>query len=293
MTESLTYANERGQRIVFSNDSLYHCNISKDVTGLSDVRAAVFSVQNIGQDGGNYLGSRIESRDIAIIGHIKERDKIKLLELKRNMNSALNPHLGATLKYQLGEFTRIINCNPISAPKYRRENILDEFSIQLNCLNPFWRDVNSSVAFIAERVDMWMFPWEIPEPGFEFAKLMSSAKTEIINAGDVPTGMVIEFIAVGSAVNPYITNLATHEFIKFNIELQAGDILTASTIYGEKRVALKRDGNTINAFGYIDVDSTYLQLSPGKNTFMLNADSGSVLDTLRLKILHNNYFLGV
>jgi len=291
--ESLTYTNERGQSLVFSVDSVFHCNISKDVAGLSDVSATIFSVQNIGQDGGSYLDSRIESRDITIIGHIRERDKTRLLEIKRKMNSILNPHCAATLEYKLGNYSRVISCNPFNAPKYRRESVLDEFSIQLNCLNPFWRDADSSLTFIAARSGMWTFPWEIPESGFEFAKIMPSMSEEIINKGDAPTGMVFEFTAIGNTENPYVTNMETFEFLRFNIYLQAGDVLTVSTVYGDKHVTLKRDDTIINAIGYIDIDSTYLQLVPGKNTFMLNADSGDAIGTLSLKILHNNHYLGV
>ena len=72
--EKLIYTNERGESIEFSPASSYHVNF-KDVTGLSDVRNAIYSTNSMGQDGDTYLGYRIESRDIDIVGYIKERDK--------------------------------------------------------------------------------------------------------------------------------------------------------------------------------------------------------------------------
>ena len=72
--EKLIYTNERGDSIEFSPASSYHVNF-KDVTGLSDVRNAIYSTNSMGQDGDTYLGYRIESRDIDIVGYIKERDK--------------------------------------------------------------------------------------------------------------------------------------------------------------------------------------------------------------------------
>ena len=69
--EKLIYTNERGESIEFSPASSYHVNF-KDVTGLSDVRNAIYSTNSMGQDGDTYLGYRIESRDIDIVGHIKE-----------------------------------------------------------------------------------------------------------------------------------------------------------------------------------------------------------------------------
>lgn len=61
--EKLIYTNERGESIEFSPASSYHVNF-KDVTGLSDVRNAIYSTNSMGQDGDTYLGYRIESRDM-------------------------------------------------------------------------------------------------------------------------------------------------------------------------------------------------------------------------------------
>ena len=80
--EKLIYTNERGESIEFSPASSYHVNF-KDVTGLSDVRNAIYSTNSMGQDGDTYLGYRIESRDIDIVGYIKERDKQAAQNLRR------------------------------------------------------------------------------------------------------------------------------------------------------------------------------------------------------------------
>ena len=88
----------RGESIEFSPASSYHINF-KDVTGLSDVRNAIYSTNSMGQDGDTYLGYRIESRDIDIVGYIKERDKQAAQNLRRKLNRILNPQYEATLTY--------------------------------------------------------------------------------------------------------------------------------------------------------------------------------------------------
>ena len=98
--EKLIYTNERGESIEFSPASSYHVNF-KDVTGLSDVRNAIYSTNSMGQDGDTYLGYRIESRDIDIVGYIKERDKQAAQNLRRKLNRILNPQYEATLTYVL------------------------------------------------------------------------------------------------------------------------------------------------------------------------------------------------
>ena len=41
--ERLIYTNERGDSLELSVNSIFHCNVSKDVTGLSDVRNTIYS----------------------------------------------------------------------------------------------------------------------------------------------------------------------------------------------------------------------------------------------------------
>ena len=158
--EKLTYTNERGESIVFSPASSYHVNF-KDVSGLSDVQNAIYSTNSMGQDGDTYLGYRIESRDIDIVGHIKERDKIAIQELRRNLNRILNPQYSATLTYELGDFKRVIGCTINNAPIFKRGTIFEQFTIQLSCLNPFWREE----AETREDIATWIGGFEFPVPG--------------------------------------------------------------------------------------------------------------------------------
>ena len=69
--EKLILTNENGASIEFSVKSVFHTNISKDVSGLSDVENEIFSTSGINQAGGTYLGYHIASRDIEIVGYIK------------------------------------------------------------------------------------------------------------------------------------------------------------------------------------------------------------------------------
>lgn len=291
--ERLTYMNERGESIVFSPASDYHVNF-KDVSGLSDVRNEIYSSNSMGQDGDTYLGYRIEARDIEIVGHIKERDKIKTHEMRRVMNRILNPQYSAMLIYELGSFKRVIGCTINDAPIFKRQAIFEQFTIQLSCLNPFWREEADTRADIAT----WIGGFEFPVPdglelfeGWEIGYRQPSLIVNVYNSGDVKTGIRIVFRALGALTNPVLLNVNTQEFIKLNIELRAGDALTVSTGYGEKSVQLTRNGITTDAFRYLDVDSSYLQLAVGDNLFRYSADTGE--QNLEVSIYHNNLYLGV
>lgn len=291
--EKLTYTNERGESIVFSRASSYHVNF-KDVSGLSDVRNAIYSINSMGQDGDTYLGNRIESRDIEIVGHIKERDKTELQALRRNMNRILNPQYTATLTYEFGSFKRVIGCTIDNAPAFIRKPIFEQFTVQLTCLNPFWREE----AETREDIATWIGGFEFPVPdglqlfeGWQIGYRQPSLIVNVFNSGDVKAGIRIDFRALGAVTNPQLLNVDTQEFIRLNLEMAAGDVLTVSTGYGEKSVTLKRGGAESDAFRYLDVDSSYLQLAVGDNLFRYSAAAN--IENLEVSIYHNNFYLGV
>lgn len=291
--ETLTYTNERGESIVFSSASSYHVNF-KDISGLSDVRNAIYSTNSMGQDGDTYLGYRIESRDIDIVGHIKERDRNAAQNLRRKLNRILNPQYEATLTYEFGSFKRVIGCKIDDAPIFKRKPIFEQFTIQLSCLNPFWREE----AETREDIATWIGGFEFPVPkgleitdGWQIGYRQPSLIVNVYNSGDVKSGIRIEFRALGALTNPQLLNVDTQEYIKLNISLEAGDVLTVSTGYGEKAVKLKRGGITSDAFRYLDVDSSYLQLAVGDNLFRYSAATNA--ENLEVSIYHNNLYLGV
>lgn len=292
--EKLTYTNELGESIVFSTSSSYHVNF-KDVTGLSDVRNALYSTNSMGQDGDTYLGYRIESRDIDIVGYITERDKTTTQTLRRKLNRILNPQYEATLTYEMGDFKRVIGCKIDNAPIFNRQKpIFEQFTIQLNCMNPFWREETET----REDIATWIGGFEFPQDdglelfdGWQIGYRQPSLIVNVYNFGDVKSGLRIEFRALGTLSTPMLLNVDTQEFLKLNIDLEAGDVLSVSTGYGEKAVELTRNGITTDAFRYLDVDSSYLQLSVGDNLFRYSAESNE--ENLEVSIYHNNLYLGV
>jgi len=285
--EILTYTNERGESVSFSHASVYHTN---EISGISDVRNAIYSINSMGQDGDTYLGNRIESREIEIVGSIRERNKDQMREYRRRLNRVLNPQCAATLTYEYGSFKRVIDCKVDNAPVFTRKAIFQDFTIQLLCLNPFWRKESKTRDDIATWIGALEFPVEIV-PGWEIGYRQPSLIVNVYNDGDVQAGIRVEFRAIGVVKNPSLLNVDTQEFIKLNYTMESGDTLTVSTGYGEKDVTLKHGGITTDAFRYLDVDSSYLQLSVGDNLFRYSAEAN--LENLEVSIYHDDLYLGV
>lgn len=290
--EKLIYTNENGESLVFSPLSTFHCNIANDCTGISDISNTLYTSNSMGQHGDTLISQRIEPREIQLVGYINSRDKDITLQLRRKMQKILNPELKATLMYVYKDFVRVIDCKIDNAPVFTRSKIFQKYVIQLVCPSPFWREEVEQKEDIASWIAALEFELEIPEDeGIEFGYREPSVIVNVYNEGDVKAGMRIEFRATNTLSNPVLLNVDTGEYIQVNAEMQAGDIITITTDYGNKGVTLTRDGETEDYFRYIDVDSTFMQLDIGDNVFRYDAAAGS--DALEVTIYHNNNYLGV
>ena len=241
-----------------------------------------------------YVGQRIEARDIDVVGHINTRDKAQALELRRRMLKIFNPELSATLVYEYGGFKRVIDCRAYGEPKILKKEVLYEFDLQIECLNPFWREEEETKEDIASWVAAWHFPCVIEKDSTKsmiYGYRAESVIVDCYNEGDVSTGMRIRFTALGTVSNPILLNVDTEEFIQINSTMKTGDVIEINTKYGSKGAKLIRDGVETDYFRYIDVDSTFMQLAIGDNMFRYDAASG--VNSLEVSIFYSKEFLGV
>lgn len=289
--EKLIYINSRNESLEFSITSDFHCNVSKDVTGLAGIDNTVYKTNSMGQHGDTYINQRFEPRDITIEGNINSRDKDKVLSLRRQAEKILNAELDAKLVYIYKDFVRVIDCKVDGGPTFKRAAVFMQYSIPLLCCSPFWREETEARNEIAAWVPSWEFDFEIPEEGMEMGYREPSVIVNVYNEGDVKSGMRIVFSAIGTVVNPMLLNINTQEYVKILATLQAGDVITINTEYGQKGATLTRDGKETDYFRYIDVESTFMQLAIGNNVFRYDAESG--VDALEATIYHNNKYLGV
>ena len=261
---------------------------------ISGVTSVIYSTNSMGQHGDTHVGQRIEARDIDVVGHINTRDKAQALELRRRMLKIFNPELSATLVYEYGGFKRVIDCRAYGEPKILKKEVLYEFDLQIECLNPFWREEEETKEDIASWVAAWHFPCVIEKDSTKsmiYGYRAESVIVDCYNEGDVSTGMRIRFTALGTVSNPILLNVDTEEFIQINATMKTGDVIEINTKYGSKGAKLIRDGVETDYFRYIDVDSTFMQLAIGDNMFRYDAASG--VNSLEVSIFYSKEFLGV
>lgn len=296
MYERLIYRNDKGGEIELSPyaSTIYHVNVSQDVTGLRDVKAKVQTSSTLGQDGATFESSYIESRDITIKGHIRALNGDAQKTAMRALDHVLNPKNAGTLIYKYGDFTRSIACHAETAPQYKASTSWPEYTIDLVCPSPFW--VEEAQTY--QEISTWEGYFEFPEPGglelaagWEIGGRLANIIVTVPNAGDVDCGMTIQFTALGAVTNPKLLNVVTGEYMQLATTMQGGDVIEVTTHYGNRRATLIRNGERSNVFRTVSSGSTFLQLAVGDNLFKVEAGAGYA--DLDVAVMYSNQYLGV
>jgi len=228
-----------------------------------------------------------------IEGKIMDSNRENRQAYRNKLLSVFNPKLDGKLIIDLGSAQRQIDCIVEQAPYFssKAERNYQDFSISLLAPNPYWQDINAIKSEIAIWRGVLEFPLELLEEGIEMGYREPSLIVNIFNKGDVPCGMKIQFKALATVVNPSLFNVNNREYFKINKTMEAGEVITVTTHFQNKRVELNKNGVVSNAFNWIDLNSTFMQLEPGDNLLRYDADDG--IDNLEVSIWYTPQYLGV
>lgn len=286
-----TFINSLNERITFEEVGCSTPYILKKVE--VDNPVLLYSNKGMLQDGETYINNTLDVMEVDI--HIALRGKTlgHVQALKDRLYKVFNPkiHQGE-LVYKDKKVKCIINSVPVFSSN--NDNLVEGI-INLTAFNPYFTDTYMSSVDIALWQGTFHFPLIIPEDeGIIFGYREPNLIVNVENEGQVPTGMIIEFKAVGKVVNPSLFNINTREFIKINKTMTAGELITVNTNYGSKTVIQKLNGIETSIMNYLDVvggGDTFLQLDVGDNLFRYDADEG--IDNLEVTIHYYNKYLGV
>ncbi|MEG0297687.1 MAG: phage tail family protein [Clostridium sp.] len=285
MKQLIKYTNSRGEEISFSNEKPV---LLQAIDGLSESEVNNISYKNVGQDGETYNYSELGKKQLTISFILFGDDADHILKLRELMLRVFNPKNGeGTLHYKYGGLERSIKCIPDGTPTIPlkgNKNIADG-SVILLAHNPFFTEPHDIGEEISTWIGGWKFKFSLP---FRF-KQKGDTKRNITNNGHIETPL--EIIFKGPAVNPSITNYTTGEFIKVNRTLTTDDTLVITTEFGNKTVEISRnEGEKINAFNFIDLDSTFFNLQVGDNLLEYSTEN---LEPQSVEIKYKNRYLGI
>lgn len=260
------------------------------IDGIDYPELDISTTSNAHYDGSYINSNRADKRTIIIQAEYQfadiENERDKLLSFFNFKNTG-------TLVIDYSKRKKSIQYN-ISDFKSKIDNVNDKlnFEVELLCTEPYLRDVAESKLDIA----LWRGAFHFPLRCTTKNKIIMGVKepsliANINNTGDVETGMIIEFRALGTVKNPSLFNINTREFIKVNSTMSAGEIIRINSNIGHKSIVKEIDGIQNKIMNLLDIDSTFLQLSVGDNLFRYDAEDG--FNFMEVSIYFNPSYLGV
>ena len=261
---SLSVENYRGEMLQLTGNPSY--NVTR-IDGLNPPAATINTTAHASFDGSTFNSSRVEKRNIVIELMIEgdaEKNRIALYRYFKTKKS-VKVHFkngrrdvyieGYVETFEIGFFEM-------------KENA----QISIICPRPFFIDEQITSVSFGAVVPLFEFPFSIETP-IPFSELDFDTEINVENQGDVETGIVIRFWAMGQMTNPTLYRTDTGQMLKVNVAMELGDVVEVSTISGEKRVTLISGGVETNALNLLDADSSWITLEAGDNTFQTGADT--------------------
>lgn len=279
---TLSIENERGDRLQLSQNPDYTVT---SVTGLNPPTANINTAVNASFDGSTYKSSRVNNRNIVIMLAIEgdiEKNRINLYKYVKSKKRVTLYFANGSREVHIDGYVENFDINLFEQRQMAQISII--------CPNPFFMDAEDETV-LASVIGLFEFPFSIPEEGVEFSRLETDVTVDVINDGDVETGMRIVFRAHGEVVNPALYNMETNEFIKLNVTMEEGDEIQISTVKGKKGVVEVSGGVTTNILNVLTQNSTWLSLLPGDNLYLFTADATP--ENLTCTIYHDNLYEGV
>lgn len=267
---TLILENSRGRQLrLTQNETKFQID---SVTGLNPPTASISLSENIG-DGDEFVHERTGSRNIVINMVIKglvEQNRLELYQIVQNgkyiklyiSTSSKNVWIeGRVETTEIDPFQQATTCQ-----------------ISVICPDPWFKDVEETINSINTVQPKFHFPFHIVDP-IPFSIYETIQILNLINQGNVSSGMTIEITARGTVVNPIIYNRETSEFIGLGstskpYTMQSGDKVVITTHTNNKRVKLIRNAVETNIFNYLTPNSTFLTVASGDNVFTYFADDG-------------------
>lgn len=287
---SLKFINSNGMELDISQSAPF---LLVDFDSSNNIN--LYSTKGMDQDGVKYLGNTLDVKDISINVAVNSGSMEEAIANRNTLNAVFNPKLGeGWLIYQDEANTRKVKCIVSALPYWDKTYVdtLQSCLISLTADNPYWNELQEIKKDIALWLGDFHFALTIPQDtGIIMGHRAPSLIVNVNNSGDVECGMKIVFKALATLTNPSLFNVNTREYIKINKSMVSGETITITTQNGNKKIIDNLNGIISNAYMYIDLDSTFLQLAVGDNLFRYNADNG--IDNLECEIYYTPQYLGV
>lgn len=309
MIESITIINYRNETVGITLRSPASSGFFiESIEGLGPPKAQVNTTLNAG-DGAIFNTARAEPRNIVFTLGMYRVGTLDIEDL-RQKSYRMFP-----LKSQVRIEVQTTN-RRLYATGYVESNEPDIFTsqqksqISILCMDPFMYDADEEFEILESTptVPAFEFPFsDESSPGLEFSLANDSWKWLLVNnIGDQPVGAIFEGTCGADTENYivgewsldgttylgglYMQPLTAYLGTAHHLE---GDVITFSTVKGDKYATVLREGTTYDVFPALIRSNNlrWFELQPGLNLFRFGSNTG--LDQLSGKIYYKPKYEGV
>lgn len=289
MIKSVTITNYLGEsvKIELANGDPEHGMIIQNITGLGPPKANVNMTDLATMDGSLFNSARVEKRNIIIhmlfsfaptIEDSRQRT-YKYFPIKKPLTFLIETD------NRIVETVGVVEVNEPDVFSKDESN-----QISLICDDPYFYSAgengkNITVFFgIAPLFEFEFSNESLDEPLLEFGSVENESEKTIYYEGDSEIGITINIHAVGEAGNITIYNTGTREVMSIDASkiekltgsgIIAGDDIIITTVRGDKKIGLLRNGRYMNILNALDKNSDWFRLTKGENIFAYTAEYGS------------------
>lgn len=283
----VTIENHKGRQLTLTrNEAVYQVY---EVDGLFPPKASISMSENIG-DGSMITNSRISNRNIVIYIQINgdvESNRLKLYQYAQT---------GKKIKLYFTTTSKNVWIEGyVESVETENFSMKTVCQISVICPEPFFKDIKETINTLNTVIGNFYFPFYTEEP-IPFSTYEQVRILNLLNTGNIKSGMTIEFFANNTLINPIIYNKVTQEYLGFGDEnrpftMLESDRIIVTTYQNQKKATLIRNAVETNIFNSLKQGSTFLQLDSGDNEFAFSADEG--IEALEIKFKHHSYYEGI
>lgn len=271
---TITVTNEANQTLVLKG-------ANPDNYGLTEVEGveATEYKQNINTNGnlpgGSLSSTKVMPRTIdlsfTILRNANEQSNRLYFE------KFFNPYENLTLTVSRLNVSRRIVCRVDGRPRIEQAWLQahQTCSVSLVALQPFFMDTTDFGRDLATTTGMFAPPFLMNADSGQVMGILQSANIATLkNDGDLDVGFVVRFVAIDNVENVTIYNARTGDYVTVMDTMSQGNVITISTMDGNKTVSKRVGAITTNIINKIDRSSTFFKIGVGTNLIGYTADTG-------------------
>lgn len=272
-----------------------------EIEGLGPAKADIHTTDVATNDGSIYNSARVNNRNIVLsFRFVDERLTAEEIRLKSYKFFPIKSKVTLTVETD-NRIALIDGYVESNEPKIFSQ--YEETQISIICTNPYFQSYRSNVTVFSGMEPKFEFPFEnnsLEEKLMELGTIENRTARSVYYDGDAEVGVVITIHALGTVENITIYNLDTRESMSIDtdkIEAMTGsgivarDDIIISTVKGQKRITLLRDGIETNILNCLNKDADWFQLAKGDNMFTYVAEYGNA--NLQFKVTNQILYEGI